>query len=69
MVHRDEKIRKADPGYVGMYFHLAGLYAEMEDFDKAMKIYEEGIQIAKSQKDHHALSELQGAKMNLELEM
>lgn len=54
--------------YVGTYFHLAQLYVDLEDEDKALEVYEQGIQIAEKQGDLHALSELKNAKLNFELE-
>ena len=56
------------PEYIGSYYHLAKLYGEMDELDKAMDIYIRGIQKAQEQKDQHALSELQNAKLNFELE-
>ncbi len=58
-----------DPMYVGLYYHLGALYQEIDEMDKALDIYTQGIQIAISIKDLHALSELKSAKMNLEMEM
>ncbi|GLR15703.1 tetratricopeptide repeat protein [Portibacter lacus] len=62
-----EKLRSIDQDYVGLYFHLGALYAELDDSDKAMEVYDQGIEIAIKIKDQHALSELKGSKMNLEL--
>ncbi len=62
-------IKDNDPDYVGMYYHLAKLYEKIEDTDKALDIYTLGIQIAKKLSDFHALSELNSAKMNLEMEL
>jgi len=59
---------KDDPDYVGAYFHLAQLYVEHNQTGEAMKIYDNGIAVAKKLSDHHALSELQAAKTNLEME-
>ena len=64
-----EKLRNVDPEYVGLYYHLAGLYAELEMSDKALIIYDKGIEIAERLKDLHALSELKGARLNFELEL
>lgn len=58
-----------DPDYVGTYYHLGKLYEEIEEGEKALEIYQKGIEIAKKIKDQHALSELMGAKMNLEMEL
>ena len=57
-----------DADYVGTYYHLAKLYEAASDRTNALLFYEKGMLIAKKVKDLHALSELQNAKMNLELE-
>lgn len=57
------------PNYVGAYYHLAALYQEAEMFDKAMETYIKGMEIAREVGDQHAYSELQNAKMNLEIEL
>jgi len=57
-----------DVEYVGTYYHLAKLYEAASDTATALLTYEKGMLIAKKLKDLHALSELQNAKMNLELE-
>ena len=62
------ELRTKDPQYVGLYFHLANLYAVLEETENALKTYEEGISIAQSQNDLHALSELKNAKLNFEME-
>ena len=64
-----EKLRSVNPDYVGLYYHLAALYQEMDELEKALIIYDTGIEIATGLHDLHALSELKGAKMNLEMEM
>ncbi|KXK40039.1 MAG: tetratricopeptide repeat protein [Saprospiraceae bacterium] len=63
------ELKSVDPDYVGLYYHLAKVYEEMEEYEKALQIYEEGIKVAARQKDFHAVSELNNAKVNLELEM
>jgi len=45
--------------YVGTYYHLGKLYEKLNRTEDAIKIYEQGMQIARSAKDNHALSELQ----------
>jgi tetratricopeptide (TPR) repeat protein len=62
-------LREKDPEYVGLYYHLGQLYEEMDEGEEALKVYEEGIAIAKNLKDFHALSELNGVKTNLEMEL
>ena len=58
-----------DAQYVGTYYHLAQLYEETDDHEAALVIYQKGMAVAQAVKDQHAYSELQNAKMNLELEM
>ena len=53
-----EKLVFDAPDYVGTYYHLGKLYEIMGQTVRAMEIYEKGIAVAKSQGDHHALSEL-----------
>ena len=62
-------LKSLDPKYVGLYYHLGQLQEELQKPEDAMATYNEGIAIAKEIKDHHALSELQGVKVNLELEL
>lgn len=62
-------LKMDDPDYVGLYYHLAKLMEEMEEENQALSVYEEGIVIAKKLKDFHALSELNSAKTNLELDL
>ena len=64
-----EKLTVTDPDYVGTYYHLGKLREEMEAVEAALEAYQKGIEIAKKIKDQHALSELMGAKMNLEMEL
>lgn len=60
-------LKSINPDYVGLYYHLAAAHAALEDIEKAMAVYEEGIHIATQLKDLHALSELKNAKLNLEM--
>ncbi|MCB9033832.1 MAG: tetratricopeptide repeat protein [Chitinophagales bacterium] len=64
-----ENLLVIDENYIGTYYHLAKLYELNNDFNKALNIYNKGIEIATKQKTMHALKELQQAKMNLEIEM
>lgn len=63
------KLKKINPQYVGLYYHLAAAYIEDEQNELAMTTYNEGIEVATSLKDMHALSELRNAKTNLEMEL
>ncbi len=57
------------PDYIGAYYHLAAMLKQQEELDKALEVYEKGVEMAKKVGDQHALSELQNAKLNLEIEM
>lgn len=61
-----EKLRAADAAYVGLYYHLGKLHERLQAFEKAINIYKQGIEVARKASDFHALSELQGALLNLE---
>ena len=63
------KLREVKPDYIGLYYHLAKLYEVLNKDLKALEIYKEGIDLAKSLGDFHALSELNNAKMNLEIQL
>ena len=41
-----ENIQDNDPNYVGVYYHLAKLYTEINENKKALETYKEGIKIA-----------------------
>ncbi|MCE7923137.1 MAG: tetratricopeptide repeat protein [Haliscomenobacteraceae bacterium CHB4] len=61
-----QKLRATDPGYVGLYYHLGKLFEQQLDMENAIVAYKQGIEIARKASDFHALSELQGALLNLE---
>ena len=60
-------LKKDDPTYVGLYYHLGKLYEELGEEEEALATYTEGINVAKKATDFHALSELNTAKVNLEM--
>lgn len=60
-------LKKIDSDYVGLYYHLGGLYEVLNEKEEALKIYDEGIVVAKKIADFHSLSELHAAKTNLEI--
>ncbi len=64
-----ENIRDNDPEYVGVYYHLAKLYVEFGENQKALETYKKGIEVAEAQNDAHSKSELAEALLTLELEM
>jgi len=59
-------IEKNEPSYVGMYYHLGKLLMKQERLQEAWDIYSTGMKVAKDQKDQHALSELAGARMEID---
>ncbi|NJK83974.1 MAG: tetratricopeptide repeat-containing protein [Saprospiraceae bacterium] len=52
--------------YVGTYYHLGKFYEKLNQLDKALDTYRQGMTVAKQQGDKHAWSELAAAKMELE---
>ncbi len=59
---------ETDPDYLGLWYHLAALVARTGRKDEALALYDEGIRRARAAGDQHTLSELQNARMNLEIE-
>lgn len=55
------KLVSEHPDYVGTYYHLGKLYEKTNNNDEAIKIYQLGMAAARSKRDMHAFSELQGA--------
>ncbi len=60
------RLKETNPSYVGTYYHLGKLYEGQEDFQNAILTYKQGIEISRQAGDRHAMSELQGALLNLE---
>lgn len=60
------RLKEADAAYTGTYYHLGKLYERREDFQNAILTYKQGIEICRKAGDRHAMSELQGALLNLE---
>lgn len=72
-IDRDEEARNVfnelllrEPTYVGSYYHLGKLLERAGNFEKAIKIYERGMQEAKKAEDMHSYNELMGAKEDVE---
>ena len=63
------EILEKDPDYVGTYYHLGKLLERNNREEKALVIYENGMQIAEKQHDNHALRELKSAFNQLKDEM
>lgn len=60
------QLRTADPGYVGLYYHLGKLYEQQQDIENAVATYKQGMLAARTAGDRHAESELQGALLEWE---
>lgn len=52
------------PSYLATYFPAAHLYAEMGEIEQSKVIFENGIALARQQKNTKALQELQNAYQN-----
>jgi tetratricopeptide (TPR) repeat protein len=59
------KNKAFDPNYVATYYHLGKLLERMGTTEQAIATFEEGMRIAKAQKDQHAYNELQAAYEDL----
>jgi len=62
-------IQESDPEYIGLYYHLGKLYETLDEPLLALETFNLGIALAQKKVDFHSLSELNNAKMNLELSM
>lgn len=62
------QLKTHHPDYVGLYYHLAALYIQLNNQDEALRTYEEGITLATRLSDFHARAELLNARQNMEIE-
>jgi len=60
-----EKLVNEHAGYVGTYYHLGKLYEALQRKDDAINTYEQGMKIAQSKRDNHALAELRAVYQEL----
>lgn len=58
------KLLENHPTYLATYFPAAHLFAEIGDLDQSKVIFENGIELAREQKNTKALQELQNAYQN-----
>jgi Tfp pilus assembly protein PilF len=49
------------PGYLAAYYQLAKLYEKLEETEKAIDIYEKGIEVAREQGETKTMGELRSA--------
>ena len=59
--HLFETVLENEPGYIGSYYHLAKLMERIGENEKAISVYEKGMEEAKRSGDHHSFSELKSA--------
>ncbi|NQV73441.1 hypothetical protein HQ496_09975 [bacterium] len=62
-----ERLKAKDGQYVGLYYHLGKLNEEMNDVERAITVYREGIVVANQVSDLHARAELQSALLEAEM--
>jgi predicted Zn-dependent protease len=60
-----EQVLHRDRNYLGAYYKLGGLYERQGDKEKAAAVYQDGITIARSQKNSKTLNELNEALQQL----
>ena len=72
-IDKDEEARKLfneillrEPTYIGSYYHLGKLLERAGDFDRAIRVYDRGMEEAKKAGDNHSYNELMGAKEDIE---
>ncbi|MEL6123178.1 MAG: tetratricopeptide repeat protein [Bacteroidota bacterium] len=63
-----QRLKLQNAEYLGLYFHLGHCYEELNQFHDAQATYKAGISIATQLNEEHALRELKGALVNLEME-
>ena len=55
------QILKREPTYIGSYYHLGKTLEKLGDYQKAIRVYKRGLEVADDQEDAHAYRELQAA--------
>jgi Tfp pilus assembly protein PilF len=55
-----------EPSYIGSYYHLGKLLERAGEFDRAIRVYQRGMEEAKKAADNHSYNELQGALEDIE---
>src|SRR5665213_64312 len=60
------EILKREPTYIGSYYHLGKLLERTGDPQKALRVYQRGMEVATAANDHHSYTELQGAFEDLD---
>ncbi len=60
------ELQSVNPAYVGLYYHLGKLYELLQQPEKAIETYRNGMEVARKAGDMHALGELNGARMQID---
>lgn len=64
-----ERVYTLNPGYTGVYYHLAKLYVQINENKKAETMFNEGIERCKQKGEILHLNELLQAKTEWQLSM
>ena len=59
------EILKREPTYIGSYYHLGKVLERLGDNDKAIRVYERGMEMARQAGDNHSYNELQAVHEEL----
>ena len=59
------QLLKRHPDYVPTYYQLGKLYIDFSENEKALEVFDLGIEVASDKKDNKAFRELQSAKHEL----
>lgn len=64
-----DDLLKDHPKYLATYYSAGQFFVNVEEYERAMAVYQVGIELAKGQGNMKTLSELQRAMRSLEDEM
>jgi tetratricopeptide (TPR) repeat protein len=64
-----ELLLNSFPDYLATYYQAAEYFAEKGSYEKALEIYDKGIELATSLNEMKTLAELKNAKQNLEIDL
>src|SRR5690606_40163095 len=59
-----EDLLSAHEDYVGTYYHFGKFLELKQEQERAIEIYEKGMQIAQNKRNFHALGELRNAQLD-----
>ena len=64
-----DKLLTVFPEYLASYYQAAEYFGEKGYYEKALAIYDKGIELAASLNETKTLAELKNAKQNLEIDL